>query len=585
VARRKPEKSPSGQPPLTIDDLANRLRKVVRAGVDMAEPDERLAALRCVHERARSFPDESEDGVTLAWREVVRAAVAALDDGPRSQATRHLLGVHPDTRGYPLRERRRSAAYQLDVLPGTLQRNYEAGLLREVAAEIYRMEHAPSPQPEGRGEAAGAIVAASALDGTGVDASPGAPTARSEALTSRSRGWPWVLWARRRHRTGGHGPGDSEAELPGGLVASDQSSVVPPARQLYRELREIRDQYARREWIVIFAIGGVVVGVRYGLDAVPRYLAILALFGLASTVVEIVLAWRAERGSAIYERWPKIVLLSLTGALAVGFDINDSDDGRPGTVAGSCQLSPGDPGCPSTSTTATTVEVPNRVPTTFAVPNEPTEPECPPDGSTERRLSFTDVPPLCIRRDATYVAEVATNYGDFELTLNSADALYTVNNFVFLARWRFYDGTTLTPFPQPVISSTYLSSSDPTEAEHDDQAPGYGLVFERHEGPYPDDTVYAVMTNPEHPNRWSLVIAQDAHDQISAGGGIYPVLGEVTACRDIVATPTGAGDLQPRQTSAPIVIDTITIREAPAGSTPSSPRQDPQCREAQAAAE
>ena len=66
--------------------------------------------------------------------------------------------------------------------------------------------------------------------------------------------------------------------------------------------------------------------------------------------------------------------------------------------------------------------------------------ECPAaDGSSERTTSFAEAPPMCIDATKTYTAEIETTKGTFTIALNAADAPNTVNNFVVLARYHYYD--------------------------------------------------------------------------------------------------------------------------------------------------
>jgi cyclophilin family peptidyl-prolyl cis-trans isomerase len=47
---------------------------------------------------------------------------------------------------------------------------------------------------------------------------------------------------------------------------------------------------------------------------------------------------------------------------------------------------------------------------------------------------------MCIDPDKEYTAVLETSRGDIEMELDTENAPATVNNFVFLARWGFYDG-------------------------------------------------------------------------------------------------------------------------------------------------
>ena len=102
-----------------------------------------------------------------------------------------------------------------------------------------------------------------------------------------------------------------------------------------------------------------------------------------------------------------------------------------------------------------TVTTEPHVTTTLAVEQDAVAPTCPDeDGSSPRTLRFTDVPPLCIDPEATYVAIVKTNRGDFEITLDPAHARQGVNSFVFLARYHYFDGIAFTRVLRDYLAQT-----------------------------------------------------------------------------------------------------------------------------------
>jgi cyclophilin family peptidyl-prolyl cis-trans isomerase len=66
---------------------------------------------------------------------------------------------------------------------------------------------------------------------------------------------------------------------------------------------------------------------------------------------------------------------------------------------------------------------------------------CPPaDGSATRTITFDGEPQTCIDVAKTYSAKVDTDVGTFTIALDTKKAFNTVNNFVFLSRYHFYDG-------------------------------------------------------------------------------------------------------------------------------------------------
>ena len=83
---------------------------------------------------------------------------------------------------------------------------------------------------------------------------------------------------------------------------------------------------------------------------------------------------------------------------------------------------------------------------------------CPPaDGSAARRTTFSAPPASCINPARSYAAQVSTDAGDFALALDAKAAPKTVNNFVVLARYHFYDGVTF----HRVIPGFMIQGGDP----------------------------------------------------------------------------------------------------------------------------
>ena len=66
---------------------------------------------------------------------------------------------------------------------------------------------------------------------------------------------------------------------------------------------------------------------------------------------------------------------------------------------------------------------------------------CPTDDTTDVIQQFDAMPPNCLEDGATYSALVSTTAGDITIDLDAAVAPITVNNFVFLARYNYFDNT------------------------------------------------------------------------------------------------------------------------------------------------
>jgi peptidyl-prolyl cis-trans isomerase B (cyclophilin B) len=97
-------------------------------------------------------------------------------------------------------------------------------------------------------------------------------------------------------------------------------------------------------------------------------------------------------------------------------------------------------------------------------------------------------PPLTIDTKKKYTATFNTSRGSIVVDLFAADAPMTVNNFVFLARDGFYDGTTF----HRVIGDFMIQGGDPTGTGRG--GPGYR---------FPDETA----GNPNRHAKGSLSMA------------------------------------------------------------------------------
>jgi cyclophilin family peptidyl-prolyl cis-trans isomerase/predicted nucleic acid-binding Zn ribbon protein len=116
----------------------------------------------------------------------------------------------------------------------------------------------------------------------------------------------------------------------------------------------------------------------------------------------------------------------------------------------------------SSTSTSTTTTIP---PTTFPTPTtQPlttiaAKPACPPaTGSSKRVVWFTTAPPACIARSSTYDATFTTSLGKIVVRMRAASSFKAVNNFVFLARYQYFNGT----FFHRVLIGFVVQGGDPT---------------------------------------------------------------------------------------------------------------------------
>jgi peptidyl-prolyl cis-trans isomerase B (cyclophilin B) len=182
------------------------------------------------------------------------------------------------------------------------------------------------------------------------------------------------------------------------------------------------------------------------------------------------------------------------------------------------------------------------------------------DGSSERVGSFSEAPPMCIDPEATYTADVATNFGDLTIDLDAAAAPNTVNNFVVLARYHYFDGTPC----HRAITGFMVQCGDPTGTGTGD--PGYEFDNEN-PASNEDYTLGAVaMANsgPDTNGSQFFITTSDSSPSLETN---YSLFGQVTDGLDTTLTALDALGSNPDADngvppSEPIIIESVTITES-----------------------
>ena len=90
--------------------------------------------------------------------------------------------------------------------------------------------------------------------------------------------------------------------------------------------------------------------------------------------------------------------------------------------------------------------------------------------------TYSAAPPMVIDTSKQYTATIETEKGDLVLELFASDVPVTVNNFVFLAREGFYDGSTF----HRVIPDFMVQGGDPTGTGRGDAGYRFDDEFTEH---------------------------------------------------------------------------------------------------------
>ena len=163
--------------------------------------------------------------------------------------------------------------------------------------------------------------------------------------------------------------------------------------------------------------------------------------------------------------------------------------------------------------------------------------QCPPaDGSAKRTTTFAKPPPMCIDVNKTYTASVATTKGTISIALDAKNAPNTVNNFVVLARYHYYDGVAF----HRIIPGFVDQTGDATGPTPGQGGPGYTFEDELPKDPSPYGEGAVAMANSganTNGSQWFIVVGQGG-----AGLGIqYSKFGTVQAGLDVATAINKAG--------------------------------------------
>ena len=136
---------------------------------------------------------------------------------------------------------------------------------------------------------------------------------------------------------------------------------------------------------------------------------------------------------------------------------------------------------------------------------EPEAAACPAvDGSSPRLIDFDGPQPMCIDPESDYVAVFETSEGEMRFELTASETPLTVNNFVTLARWGYYDDTLLFR-TDPSID--IIQGGSPHTNDNRDPGPGYTI---------PDEPAFEVdpdtgnLTGPYRYQPGQIVMARSA---------------------------------------------------------------------------
>src|SRR3954451_16025461 len=165
---------------------------------------------------------------------------------------------------------------------------------------------------------------------------------------------------------------------------------------------------------------------------------------------------------------------------------------------------------------------------------------------------FDAPPPMCIDPEKRYTAEMVTSKGTMRIALDPVAAPKTVNNFVFLARYHYFDGIVF----HRVIPGFVLQGGDPEGTGRG--GPGYRFEDELPKpGRYEVGSLAMANAGPNTNGSQFFIVSG------SSGVGLppqYSLFGKVVAGLDVVTAIEAVGSAggAPKEK---VTIESVTISE------------------------
>jgi peptidylprolyl isomerase len=176
------------------------------------------------------------------------------------------------------------------------------------------------------------------------------------------------------------------------------------------------------------------------------------------------------------------------------------------------------------------------------------------DGSSPKTQRFSAPPEMCIDPSKTYSAEMVTSMGTVVIALDPINAPKTVNNFVFLARYHYFEGVVF----HRIIQGFMCQGGDPEGSGRG--GPGYKFADELPKaGRYEIGSVAMANAGPNTNGSQFFLISGPSGVRLPPS---YSLFGKIVKGLDVLdkmeKVQTGAGD----RPVTPVTIDKVTITES-----------------------
>ncbi|MDQ4071207.1 MAG: peptidylprolyl isomerase [Actinomycetota bacterium] len=241
------------------------------------------------------------------------------------------------------------------------------------------------------------------------------------------------------------------------------------------------------------------------------------------------------------------LVLALVAGVAVIVGTGDDDEEVAATSPSTTVA-----GANTTAAAKRPIDLPPPVPAGASSKND----TCPPaDGSAPRTTSFEKEPPMCVVVAKTYTADIQTSKGTMVVSLDVRNATRTVNNFVVLSRYHFYDGIAF----HRIIPGFVIQGGDPQHTGTG--GPGYKFEDELpRPGSYRIGSLAMANSGPNTNGSQFFIVTGDTGTSLPPQ---YSLFGQVTEGLDVMKAieETGIPGTQDGRPSEVVTIQSITIKE------------------------
>jgi cyclophilin family peptidyl-prolyl cis-trans isomerase len=181
---------------------------------------------------------------------------------------------------------------------------------------------------------------------------------------------------------------------------------------------------------------------------------------------------------------------------------------------------------------------------------------CPPaDGSAKRTTAFEKPPPPCVEVAKSYTAEIQTSKGLLVVDLDVKGATKTVNNFVVLSRYKYYEGIAF----HRIIPGFVIQGGDPLQTGTG--GPGYKFEDELPKpGAYKVGSLAMANSGANTNGSQFFIVTGTAGTSLPPQ---YSLFGQVSQGLDVVKAieETGIEGTQDGKPSEVVKILSINIKE------------------------